>query len=222
MTPQNATVQLLIRNTGDITARTLQLTDNDADFWDAVDFVSLGSITAPAVGTLRDADRIQIDAFVDGAWVNGTPAAIGSAALPGGVTPAQVRGLRFTFSDTSPLNDGFVLTPCDRHPVLRSRRLPGRAPPFAAEHRRTAPRPAASTRRPARSPTRLHPDPDRPGDDRRGHRRPQLRARRPAARRQQGAGEHDGATRSAGHVHARDEEQRHGQPPRRHRLGSAA
>jgi uncharacterized repeat protein (TIGR01451 family) len=113
MTPQNATVQLQVRNAGDITAGTLQITDNDADFWDAVDFVSLGTITPPAVGASDRADRIQVDAFVAGAWVEGTPGPIGSAALPAGVTAAEVRGLRFTFSDTSTVNDGFVLTPCD-------------------------------------------------------------------------------------------------------------
>ncbi len=120
MTPQSATVTLQIRNTGTITARTLQLTDNDSDFWDAVDFAGFSSIQAPAVGELRDADRIQIDAYVDadgdgpaaGAWVDGTPTTIGSPTLPSGVTAAQVRGLRFTFSDTSTLYDGFVLTPC--------------------------------------------------------------------------------------------------------------
>lgn len=112
MEPQSATVTLEVRNSGDITAQMVQVTDVDADFWDAVDLVELGTITPPAVGELDDADQIQVDAFVDGAWVDGVPTAIGSAALPAGVTPAEVRGLRFTFTDSSTVNDGFVLTPC--------------------------------------------------------------------------------------------------------------
>jgi uncharacterized repeat protein (TIGR01451 family) len=108
-----ARVTLQVVNNGDITARTLQITDNDADFWDAVDFVGFVTpVTPPAVGEEDRADQLQIDAFVDGAWVNGTPAAPGSPALPAGVTADEVRGLRFTFSDTSTVNDGFVLTPC--------------------------------------------------------------------------------------------------------------
>ena len=42
MTPQDATVTLQIRNTGTISAKTLQITDNDTDFWDAVDFDGFG------------------------------------------------------------------------------------------------------------------------------------------------------------------------------------
>lgn len=124
MTPEQATVTLQIRNTGTITARTLQLTDNDlgdvgpSDFWDAVDFVGIASIQAPSTGALARADRVRIDAFVDpdgagptpGSWVNGTPAPPASATVP--VPASQVRGLRVTFSDTSTLNDGFVITPC--------------------------------------------------------------------------------------------------------------
>jgi uncharacterized repeat protein (TIGR01451 family) len=112
-----ATVQLRLQNTGTLTAQFLQVTDNDADFWDAVDFASLGAITPPATGATVRADRIQIDAFVNGAWVNGTPTPIGSAALPSGVTPGQVRGLRFTFSSTLTINDGYVITPCNDDPL---------------------------------------------------------------------------------------------------------
>lgn len=121
MTPQNATVNLQIRNSGDILASTLQLTDVDEDFWDAVDFVSLGSITAPQA-FVDDADQIRIDAFVDGAWIIGDVTSIGDADLPAGVTSPsdQVRGLRFTFSDSSLTNDGYVLTPCvDPDPTVQ-------------------------------------------------------------------------------------------------------
>ena len=112
MTPQNATVELRIQNNGTLTAKTLQITDQDTDFWDAVDFVSLGTITPPAAGQLDRADSLQVDAFANGAWVNGAANPVASAALPAGVAPADVRGLRFTFTDTSTLNEGYVLTPC--------------------------------------------------------------------------------------------------------------
>ncbi len=112
-----ATVQLRVQNTGTLTAQFLQITDNDTDFWDAVDLANLGAITPPATGATVRADRIQIDAFVNDAWVNGTPTAIGSAALPTGVTADQVRGLRFTFSSTLTVNDGYVITPCNEDPL---------------------------------------------------------------------------------------------------------
>lgn len=110
LAPQTATVELTIQNEGNITARTLQITDDDADFWDAVDFVALGAIEGPAVGALRDANQIQVDALTDTGWVEGPIQAIGSASVP--APPADVRGLRFTFSDSSTVNDGYVLTPC--------------------------------------------------------------------------------------------------------------
>lgn len=46
-----------------------------------------------------DADRVQVDAYISGGWVLGTPAA--TAALPAGVAPGNVLGLRFTFTSTT-------------------------------------------------------------------------------------------------------------------------
>lgn len=112
-----ATVQLRVQNTGSLTARYLQVTDEDADFWDAVDLASLGTITPPATGVDARADLVQIDAFVDGEWVDGTAGPVASAGLPPGVTPEQVRGLRFTFSSTLTINDGYVITPCNEDPA---------------------------------------------------------------------------------------------------------
>lgn len=112
-----ATVSLRVQNTGTLTAQFLQITDNDTDFWDAVDFVGFGTITPPATGATLRADLIQVDAFVDGDWVNGTPVPIGSAALPDDVTADEVRGLRFTFSSTLTVNDGYVITPCNEDPT---------------------------------------------------------------------------------------------------------
>lgn len=72
---QHADASLTVRNTGNMSATYLQLTDQDTDFFDAVDLVSIKSNTMPA-----GADRVRIDAYVDGAWVNGTASA--TAALP--------------------------------------------------------------------------------------------------------------------------------------------
>ncbi|WP_406451741.1 DUF11 domain-containing protein [Streptomyces sp. NBC_00876] len=102
---QHADAALTVRNTGNMSAKYLQMTDQDTDFFDAVDLVSIKSNTMPA-----GADRVQIDAYVDGAWVNGTPAA--SAALPTGVNAADVTGIRATYSSTSGFNDGYTITPC--------------------------------------------------------------------------------------------------------------
>ena len=78
MDPQTASVQLRVQNEGTITARTLQITDEDADFWDAVDFVGLGTITAPPVGASDRADRIQVDALTGTGWQDAAdvPAAV--------------------------------------------------------------------------------------------------------------------------------------------------
>lgn len=104
---QETGVTLRVANTGNLSAGYLRIVEDDADFFDAVDFVGLGSITAPA-----GANRVQVDAFVGGAWVDGSATPVGSAAIPGGVTAGEVRGLRFTFTSTDTANDGFVLSPC--------------------------------------------------------------------------------------------------------------
>ncbi|MFI6941922.1 DUF5979 domain-containing protein [Streptomyces sp. NPDC050418] len=101
---QHADMSLTIANTGNMSAKTLQMTDRDEDFFDAVDLVSIKSNQMPA-----GANRVQIDAYVDGEWVNGTPSS--SAALPAGVNAADVTGIRATYSSTSTSNDGYVIKP---------------------------------------------------------------------------------------------------------------
>lgn len=64
------------------------------NLFDTVDLSGLGAVVFPA-----GADRIQVDAYVAGAWVSGSTTA--SAALPSGVDPATVTGLRFVFTSTS-------------------------------------------------------------------------------------------------------------------------
>ncbi|MEV0091367.1 DUF5979 domain-containing protein [Streptomyces sp. NPDC050738] len=102
---QHADATLTVLNTGNMSAKTLQMTDKDDDFFDAVDLVSIKSNQMPA-----GANQVQIDAYVNGGWVDGTPA--GSAALPSGVNAADVVGIRATYSSTSSFNDGYTITPC--------------------------------------------------------------------------------------------------------------
>ncbi|MFI6483468.1 DUF5979 domain-containing protein [Nonomuraea sp. NPDC050663] len=102
---QHADLTLTIRNTGNMSAKYLKIIDQDSDFFDAVDLVSIKSNQMP-----KGADRVQIDAYVNGAWVNGTPS--GSAALPAGVSAGDVTGIRVTYSSTSTANDGFTIVPC--------------------------------------------------------------------------------------------------------------
>ncbi|MFI6878501.1 DUF5979 domain-containing protein [Streptomyces sp. NPDC050400] len=101
---QHADMRLTVANTGNMSAKYLKMTDRDEDFFDAVDLVSIKSNQMPA-----GANRVQIDAYVNGAWVNGTPAS--SAALPSGVNAADVTGIRATYSSTSTSNDGYVIKP---------------------------------------------------------------------------------------------------------------
>ncbi|WP_156382612.1 DUF5979 domain-containing protein [Sanguibacter sp. Leaf3] len=106
LSQQTATVTLTARNTGNMSMKSLQMTDEDPDFFDAVDFRTFTGLRMPA-----GADRVQVDAFSGGAWVTGTPRT--TAVLPNGVSAASVTGLRATFTLTSTVNDGYMLTPCE-------------------------------------------------------------------------------------------------------------
>ena len=62
-----------------------------------VDFSSFGAMTLPA-----GAHEVFVDAYVAGAWIDGTTAETATTlALPGGVTAGQVEGLRFTFESST-------------------------------------------------------------------------------------------------------------------------
>lgn len=65
-----------------------------SNLFDTVDLSGLGAVVFPA-----GADQIQVDAYVAGAWVTGAPSA--TAALPSGVVPGTVTGLRFIFTSSS-------------------------------------------------------------------------------------------------------------------------
>ncbi|MFJ3404454.1 DUF5979 domain-containing protein [Promicromonospora sp. NPDC090134] len=81
------------------------LTDDDPRFWNQYDFAGFdgATLTSPI-------DRVQVDAYTGGTftegpdgvevtgggWVTGSPS--DAFALPGSVSPADVQGLRFTFT----------------------------------------------------------------------------------------------------------------------------
>lgn len=90
---------LTTRNTSNAKAETLTLlapTDPTltSNLFETVNFASFGAVTFPA-----GSDRIKVDAYVGGAWVDGVFAA--TAALPDDApNPAAVTGLRITFGSS--------------------------------------------------------------------------------------------------------------------------
>ncbi|RKR76384.1 DUF11 domain-containing protein [Frondihabitans australicus] len=113
-----STITLMPRNTSNVPAETLLTQDptsaqNGAtslgsdDPFALVDFTGFGPVTLPDGAT-----TVQVDAYVFndalGAyeWVPGQPNAPGAIALPAGVDPSAVAGLRFTFAGA----DGAQLT----------------------------------------------------------------------------------------------------------------
>jgi uncharacterized repeat protein (TIGR01451 family) len=103
-----STVGLEVRNASNVDAASLTLQDPaaaddgaavlaDSNPFRIVDFVSFGAVAAP-----QGADLVTVDAYVYNAgswtWVSGTPVAPSAIALPAGVAPDQVGGLRFTFT----------------------------------------------------------------------------------------------------------------------------
>lgn len=102
LSPQHSTARLQGSNSGNLSMSSLRLTDADQSFFDAATFVDFTELKLP-VG----ANRVTIDALVDGDWVEGTPRS--NAALPAGVDAADVVGLRATFTHSS---GEFRLTPC--------------------------------------------------------------------------------------------------------------
>src|SRR5690606_41467113 len=101
------TLTLTGRPLGPSRAVEMVLVDDDPQFWNQYDLVGLAgaTLTAPI-------QQVQVDAFVGGtftagadgvevtggAWLLGEPGP--AFALPAGVAPQDVQGLRFTFSRT--------------------------------------------------------------------------------------------------------------------------
>ncbi|ACQ79028.1 conserved repeat domain protein [Beutenbergia cavernae DSM 12333] len=106
------------------------LTDDDPQFWNSYDFVAFD----PSAALVAPIQQVQVDAYTGGTftagpggvvvtgggWVTGTPS--GTFALPAGVAPEDVQGLRFTFSRT----DGSIwenpATPTQAVPIQILRR----------------------------------------------------------------------------------------------------
>lgn len=100
LTPRTIHAQLRGSNQGIVNADWVGVT-TEGDFFDTF---ALTAIDASKTQLPAGASQVQVDAFVDGAWVEGAPSARG--ALPAGVDPAEVTQLRVTFSGS----DGIV--PC--------------------------------------------------------------------------------------------------------------
>ncbi|HWM35459.1 MAG TPA: DUF5979 domain-containing protein [Pseudolysinimonas sp.] len=94
-----STLTLTTRNTSNAAATSLRLlapTDPTAasSLFEYTNLTGFGAVVFPA-----GADRIQVDAYVAGAWVTGPVGT--TAALDGSVTMSDVRGLRITFTSST-------------------------------------------------------------------------------------------------------------------------
>ncbi|MET0191074.1 MAG: DUF5979 domain-containing protein [Pseudonocardia sediminis] len=143
---QTAQVRLTVANTGNVSAKRLQITDADAAFFDAVDLGRVRSVTFPL-----GANRVQVDARTGAGWATGTPVASGASyPLPAGVAAGDVTGVRVTFTNSS---GDYALLPCegtptptactgavvlDVHPRATRRSDPGATPPAELENTASA------------------------------------------------------------------------------------
>ncbi|MBV9421837.1 MAG: hypothetical protein JOZ98_02925, partial [Solirubrobacterales bacterium] len=110
--PQTSQVRIQTQNTGTIPLSRIVVTDTDAAFFDSLDLAKLDAVNFPP-----GANRVQVDACTtgcqSGTFIDGVPTASNRPALPAGVAPADVEGLRFTFTNSS---GGYVLTPGNNFP----------------------------------------------------------------------------------------------------------
>ncbi|AUG75304.1 hypothetical protein CFP65_0330 [Kitasatospora sp. MMS16-BH015] len=99
VSPQDVTVRLTAVNTGNLGLKRLVVTDLDPGFFDAVTVSALSGVTFP-----NGADRVQVDVCTTGCrsvppvFVNGTPTGSTKPGFPAGVAPADIQGLRVTFT----------------------------------------------------------------------------------------------------------------------------
>ncbi|GAA2074172.1 isopeptide-forming domain-containing fimbrial protein [Aeromicrobium tamlense] len=94
------TLSLSGGNESNVPVATVQITDPSDPAAAPNPFTYLGLTSSTLDIALPDgAEQVQVDAYVDGAWVEGTPGAP-PATLPTGVTPGDVTGLRITFIST--------------------------------------------------------------------------------------------------------------------------
>ena len=110
---QTVQVKLAAQNSGTLWLKRLVVTDADPDFFDAVDVTGTIRVNFPP-----SANRVQVDVCTTGCaagtFVTGTRTASRTPPLPGGVSPADVRGLRITFSVA---DDSFTIKPGTNFPT---------------------------------------------------------------------------------------------------------
>ena len=110
---QTIQVKLAAQNTGTLWLKRLVVTDVDPDFFDAVDVTGSVRVNFPP-----SANRVQVDVCTtgcaDGTFILGNRTASQTPALPAGVSPADVRGFRITFSVA---DNSFTIKPGANFPV---------------------------------------------------------------------------------------------------------
>ncbi len=115
--PAKAQVRLQLQNTGNTPMNRLVATDIDTTFFDSVDFASIDGVNLPPGANLVKVDACtSVADCAAGTFVEGTAAPV-PAALPGTVNPADVQGLRFTFSNSA---TGSLLVPGANLPTTGS------------------------------------------------------------------------------------------------------
>jgi len=96
-TPTNLTIEGT--NTSDEGVTEMVITD-PADPTVTPNTFDYFALTSLAVSQFPpNADQVQVDVFVDGAWVTGTPADV--ATIPGGVALEDIAGIRLTFTSST-------------------------------------------------------------------------------------------------------------------------
>ncbi|WP_247597261.1 DUF5979 domain-containing protein [Leifsonia sp. PS1209] len=90
-------VNLRARSTGTLSPKSVTIEDSAPTFWNAFTFSSFSILAVPT-----GADRVTVDAQTGqgstATWHAGTASTVGSAALPSGVSAADVTGVRVTFT----------------------------------------------------------------------------------------------------------------------------
>ncbi|MFN8125008.1 MAG: hypothetical protein U0R64_00635 [Candidatus Nanopelagicales bacterium] len=109
---QPVVVKHRLKNNGSLYLSVLGMTDIDQDFFDAVTFAGNIHVNFPP-----GANRVQIDVCTTDCagptWITGTPTSSQSPGLPGGVTAADVNGIRATFTNSS---SGYTILPGENFP----------------------------------------------------------------------------------------------------------
>lgn len=137
------TMTLSARPSGSARPAEMVVTDDTATFWNAYRFEGFAANFALAAPI----ERVQVDALVGGtfvvgdaaslsldgaSWVSGTAAA--TPALPAGVTPDQVQGLRFTFTKADGTQWENPANPKQEIPLTVKRRAYLESAPLGSTH----------------------------------------------------------------------------------------